>query len=458
MVVENKVVPPSRKEIHKSLVAHNKGQDNKRNTVYCSLALVVANLVVYWPTFSNQFQLKWDDWWVVMNEYTEGGWSVENISRIVSEFYHGQYAPINELFYLALYSLFGYAPGWFHAASLAVHITNVLLVFFLVKRLLIKTDSFKQVSVLRIAFITSLLMAVHPFLVEAVAWISASKCILFALFYLLALHAYLSYISTRKLVYFLLVMVCFAFSFGGKEQAVTLPACLLLFDYTLKRKMNSTEVWLEKLPFFLLSLAFIVITFFSQQVNGEGVLSDQPLHPWYQNVVFAAYSVSEYFIKTVLPLRLSYLYPFPSLPGDPLPLQLWAYPVILAVVTVGFWKFWRQRWVAFGILFFLVQASVVSNLIPTSRYAIIADRYVYLAAVGVFFLIAYLCNTLLEANAKYKIYLYTGVTVYLLCIGTYAHSRTKVWRDSDILKAEMKKVLQSRSDYQYWKKKYELPD
>ena len=43
----------------------------------------------------------------------------------------------------------------------------------------------------RIAFLTALLVGIHPFLVEAVAWIAASKILLYACFYLIALHCYL---------------------------------------------------------------------------------------------------------------------------------------------------------------------------------------------------------------------------------------------------------------------------
>lgn len=421
---------------------------------HCVFLLTTLSLAVYSRVFRNGFQQRWDDWWVVKNDYTEAGFNRANILSILTDFYHGQYAPVNELFYLALYAVFGYNASWFHAASLLVHVGNVLLVFFLIRRVLVQSRAFDSVSVLRISLITAVLMAVHPFLVEAVAWMSASKCILFSFFYLLSLHAYLSYIDNRRLRYFMLTGLFFVLSFGAKEQAVTLPVCLLLFDYTLKRDMRKAAVWVEKIPLFLFSAGFVVLTFYSQKYNGEGILSQQALHPWYQNLVYAAYSIAEYVIKCLLPLRLSYIYPFPNLPGQPLPVYLYLYPLIVLSVTVAFRSYWRERWVLFGIGFFLIQASVICNLIPTSRFAILADRYVYLAAVGVFFLMAYAVDWLWTRQSKYRNLLLYGGLVYILGLAIYAYQRTKVWHDSGTLKKELLEVLRSRPDYKEWQDKF----
>ena len=61
------------------------------------------------------------------------------------------------------------AAGWFHAASIAVHIMNALLVYALLR----------QLHVLRsAAVIGTMAFALHPLQVEAVAWCSAMKDLL----------------------------------------------------------------------------------------------------------------------------------------------------------------------------------------------------------------------------------------------------------------------------------------
>jgi len=437
----------------KVLVKNGSGRTNSYRFNPPVFILIFCCLLVYWPVFSHRFQMFWDDQWVVFNDYTFDGFNAENIGAILTEFYHGQYAPVNELFYLTLYSLFGYSAFWFHTASLVIHISNVFLLFLLFKKLLRQSAQFTGPSIFRISFIASLLMAVHPFLVEAVSWMSASKCILYAFFYLLALHFYLNYLTSKKLLQYGLTLLFFVISFGAKEQAVTMPVCLLLFDFVLKRNMQSSKVWFEKLPFFCLSISFGIITFYSQVHNGEGILSSQLQYPFYQNLVFAAYTVTEYIIKCILPLRLSYLYPFPNLPGEPMPFYLWLYPFVLLSVAVGFWKFWSKPWVLFGAGFFLIHISIVSNLIPTARFAIVADRYVYLPAAGIFFLIAYGLDAALQKKNSFKPLLLGCSLTYLVCIGIYARQRCTVWHSSDTLKNEIKQTLKGRKDYNEWFKK-----
>ena len=106
-----------------------------KNTYYL-IFLVAAVSILYYPILLNDFLYAWDDQWVVMNQYTTGGWSLSNIFHIFIDFYHGQYAPFNEISYLILYSFFGYDPLHFHLASLLYHIANTVLVFVFIRKLL----------------------------------------------------------------------------------------------------------------------------------------------------------------------------------------------------------------------------------------------------------------------------------------------------------------------------------
>ena len=235
-----------------------------------------------------------------------------------------------------------YNPFMFHSAGLLIHIINVLLVYFLIKKLLYRTRRFEDVSMQRIAFLTALLVGIHPFLVEAVAWIAASKILLYACFYLIALHCYLNYTASFKIKYYLLTLLFFIIPFGGKEQAVTLPVCLLLVDYALSRDLLNKKVWIEKIPFFSLSIFFGVITMLSQADTGDGVLSDSKVYPFHQNIVFASYSLFEYFTKCLIPIKLSYIYPFPNVIGEPLLARFLIYPFVLIVLAITFWNFLKQ--------------------------------------------------------------------------------------------------------------------
>lgn len=421
---------------------------------YSIITLVSICILIHFPGLRNDFQWRWDDWWVAVNDYTEGGLNGANIKRILTEYYHGQYAPVNQLQYLLIYSIFEYDPFWFHFAGLVIHNLNVILVFLLVKRLS-KFLMLPANAIQIIPFITALLMACSPILVEAVAWVSASKCILFSFFYLLSIHTYISYLNKKNTGFLLLTIICFVLSFGSKEQAVTLPGCLLLIDYLFKRNLKNPKVWIEKTPIFIMTLVFVYITVSSQNANGEGILSGQQLHPLHQNILFACYSTLEYFIKTILPVRLSYLYPFPNLPTQAIPFHFWLYPFVLLFLGMFLWRYRHLKWLQFGLGFYLVQVSVVSNLIPTSRYAIIADRYSYLPSIGVFFLMAYFFYYLFNRTRNKNLIISLLCSYCLLC-SWYTRVRIGMWKDSEILKSEISNILQNRSDYKEWMEKHEL--
>ena len=116
-----------------------------------------------------------DDQWMVFSHYTERGWTVDNLWHIFTDFYGGQYAPLAFLSYLVLYAGFGYDPFYFHMFSLLLHIGCVCLVWKLISSLLRVHGGVSEKQILYVNFITTLLFAVHPINVEAVAWISALK-------------------------------------------------------------------------------------------------------------------------------------------------------------------------------------------------------------------------------------------------------------------------------------------
>jgi len=410
--------------------------------------LVIVTVLLYQDVFSFEFQQLWDDGWVVKNAYTENGFEFENLWKILTEFYHGQYSPVNEFYYLCIYWVFGYDSFWFHVIGLCVHIANVILFYNFLFRMLKRYSSFSPEIILRISFTTMLIFVVHPILIESVAWLSASKIIIYVLLYLISLHCYLSFLENRGWRYFALTCVFFLLAFGAKEQAVTLPCCLLLMDYMEGRNFRSWAVWGEKIPLLLLSLFFGYLTMLSQAKFGQGALVKEDTYHFYENILLAFFSLSEYVTKCILPLHLSYIYPFPYNPGEPVPLKLWFYPIFITVSLASIWNILKtDKWLKFCALFFVIHIVVTLNLISTARYSIIADRYVYLSSFALFFLIAY-CLEFLYRNRPKLTNLYTILVLfYVLALGTYSLNRVKVWHNSDSLKKEIREILKNRPDY-----------
>ena len=422
-----------------------------KNTIYSFLLLFVI-LIVYFPIFNNDFLYYWDDQWVVMNHYTEGGFNIGNLWAILTEFYHGQYAPLNELLYLILYTLFGYDPFFFHSASLLIHFVNSLLVFkclmmlFETKEMNTNkiTEYYKEIS-----FLTALLFAIHPFNVESVAWMSASKIIVYAFYYLVATYFFIKYIQKKKIIFLILTAIFFIFSFLGKEQAVTFSAWMLLIYWILGYSFKDKKIWITTLPFICLSLLGGFVTMLSQSVSGGGALSDAPSYHLWQRFVYACYTFCEYLFKCIFPFKLSYLYPFPSLIGDSLPMWLLIYPTLVIVSIATFLKYLlSNKILSCSLIFFFIHIAVTLHIIPLSRFAVVADRYVYVSSIGICFALSYLTIYLIKKfKTRGKIVIFTVLCCYVLYFGAYSNNRCRVWHNSDTLKKEIKELLKQRDDY-----------
>ena len=119
-------------------------------------------LCVYAPSLGNDFLTGWDDQWMVFSRYTEAGWTMDNLWHIFTDFFGGQYAPIAFFGYMALHSLFGYDPFYFHLYSVLLHIGCVCLVWRFIQTILRMHGGMAKNDILFVAFVTTILFAVHP--------------------------------------------------------------------------------------------------------------------------------------------------------------------------------------------------------------------------------------------------------------------------------------------------------
>lgn len=417
-----------------------------RNRIEC-LLLILACIAVYYSILRNELLDFWDDQWVVMNVYTESGFTWENIIHILTRFYHGQYAPFNEYLYLVLYSFWKYEPFPYHLASLILHSCNALLVYFLFKLMLSGCGRMNQAWVRPVSFLTAFLFAIHPFNVESVAWMSASKVLVYAFFYLLATYVYLLYLEKQKLIYYFATLLLYICSFLGKEQAVTFPVWMLLIHWLYGYQLFDWNTWKKVLPFFFLSFLFGVVTLLSQSAFGVDSVAKGENYPFWQRCVYACYAFTEYLYKCFFPYKLSYLYPFPSVIGEPLPAWLLVYPLLVGTIVVSFWNYLIRWPLLFGILFFLIHIGITLHLIPLSRFVVVADRYVYIASLGIMFLLSMLYVYVYHTYFHLRYIGYVILITFVLYMGIYANRRTYVWHDTNTLKQELRQTLRLRENF-----------
>lgn len=414
-------------------------------------ALLLITFLVFLPTFSNGFQLEWDDTWQVLENPFVYEPTFQTILYHFGNFWQQQYSPVNTLFYAGIVSLYGFDASAFHTACWLVHVGSTFLVFDLtqqISRQLLSKESVDKIPFY--AFFTALIFAIHPLQVESVAWISASKILLYGFFTLLALDFYIKYIKTSNWLWLIHTALFYALGFGSKEQAIILPLNLILVDFIFHRYKNirrqeivSYGALFEKTPFFLMSGAF----WYFSVVNNLGNIGQEGGYPLYQRIAFGLYSLTEYIFRFLAPAKLYFFHPFPISPGEALPIYYWCYALLVGIIAFYIWENFKKgnRIVLYGFLFFLINNLLVLHLIPLPRTVITADRYMYISIIGLSWILIWQVDQWVSIS---KIKLPIGIVcmIWLLFLGVHSYIRTKDWKDSSSAKASVLEILEKRQD------------
>lgn len=415
------------------------------------LLLVVVTTVVFLPTFFNDFQYRWDDQWMLLGNPFVTDFSWRGLGEHFLYFYRGQYSPVNTAFYLLVYSLFRLNAGAFHAACLLVHIGNTLLVYSIIRIILKKLKTSWTVNRIRYyASIVAFLFAIHPLQVESVAWISASKVVLYAFFSLLGLYCYLHYLHSEKGVWYVGVLACYLLAFGSKEQAILFPLNLILIDWVTGRyKMlrldkgliTGGEV-LDKAPFFLLAG---VMWYFSLQ-NNLGNIDVAGAYPFYQRVVFGTHSLMQYIFRFIAPVKLYYWYFYPMQVGQELPASFWMYPLLVAIVLFFVRTLWRKPnyLPLFGFAFFLANLFLALHLIPMPRATITADRYIYLSIIGLALIAVWLGDLFYQKFHQKRKIIRSLAAIIILAFCVQSFIRTMEWKNTETLRQNIEEAIEKR--------------
>lgn len=350
--------------------------------------LLAGCLVLTFAVFANTLGagfVNWDDHgYLWLNPMVKPLGSAD-FAAIFSGDTHGNYSPLVILTYCFEHSfdhivkpgqmvVENFQPFLYHFDNVLLHLGATALVFFLLRAM--------GVTGWGLAFGTAL-FGIHPMRVESVAWVTERKDVLYGLFYIAALLNYWKYTQTTKSKYFAFTVLFGLLSLFSKIQAVSLPLSMLAMDWLAGRDLKSMKTWLEKAPFFALSLVFglIGIHFLGQ---AEGL--KETGYPMTDRFFFATSSLVNYLWKVPVPLSLSAYYPYPKLGA--MPALYYASPLALAAIVWWVWGTTRKgRTVAFGFLFFLLNILFVLQFKGAGK-AFMSDRFTYIPYFGLFFILA----------------------------------------------------------------------
>jgi Flp pilus assembly protein TadD len=390
------------------------------------LLLTLSILVVFGQVRNHEFTNYDDNEYITENSAVQTGLSWQSVHWAFTSTISNHWHPLTWLSHMLDCQLFGLNPAAHHLVSMLLHIANTLLLFFV---LTLATN-----AIWPSAFVAAL-FALHPLHVESVAWAAERKDVLSTFFWMLTMWAYIEYAKKPGVVKYLLALVFFALGLMAKSMLVTMPVVLLLLDFWPLERLRFTQpkdgrvrplnIFVEKIPFFILSVISAVITIVIMQRAGY-VADVVALTPKYR-IANVLVSYGMYVLKMFWPSNLSPFYPHPGTT-----LALWKAAVagvVLLVLSVVVFSLARRRYLITGWLWYLVTLLPVVGLLQVGSQAM-ADRYTYIPLVGLFIIISFGAAELFN-KLRYGRWIWAAsavVIIFALMVCTYRQAG--FWKNS----------------------------
>jgi len=385
----------------------------------CAAMGFVLVFLVFRPFLHVQFLSLDDPQYITQNPLLRS-FSWQGVRRIWESFYFGQYQPLVHLSYLLERHLFGSDPFVYRFTNILLHVVNVGLVYGWISRL---TKS-RLTGVL-----TALLFGLHPLRAESVVWLSARKDVLFGFFYLLGMNSYLAYVRAGRKRNYVFSGIFFLLSLLSKPAlAVTWPLAAVLVD-GYEGRWKKRGVWFEKVPFFLLGLVFVFVIFWAARSFPLIVL------PGHSSIAFrvacSCSAVLFYAGKILCPIRLSAVYAWP------LGWQMEAATVLFVILLLSFPYAVKRltplvrKDVFFGLGIFLAGILPALHLFAAGQTMFVADRYTYIASVGLSYLAALGLAWLFSSRRRFFPACLLTATM-ISGLGVLTWQRTAVWKNDGV--------------------------
>ena len=202
----------------------------------------------------------------------------------------------------------GEHPGFYHAVNLALHASSAVLLWRLLSQLKIPGG-----------WLCAAIFAVHPVAVNSVARIAEIKNTLSLPFFILSFWSFLHYESLAfkpashrwrdcAPLWYGLSLVAFLLALLGKTSTVMLPVVLLGWA-VWQRKRITRQDWLKTIPFFILALAFGLMSIWFQKNQALASAGETPPpESILERLAVAGQVVWFYLGKALLPIDLNIVY------------------------------------------------------------------------------------------------------------------------------------------------------
>jgi tetratricopeptide (TPR) repeat protein len=353
-----------------------------RRDSFWALLLIAFVLIAYAQVFRANFI--WDDEsHLTRNPCVIGPLGLKEIWTSAQAVYY----PLVLTTFWTLHKFVGLNPLPYHLLNVLLHATSAVLLWRILQFLKIHG-----------AWLGAALWALHPIMVQSVAWITELKNTQSCLFYLLSIRWFLKWEGrregavssfqlarsggSRSLEEFVLSLVFFILATLSKPSVVMLPFVLALCIWWMRGKIRWSDA-LALAPFALVSAVASTWTIWEQKFHARAVGPD-----WAQTLperlIISGKAIWLYVGKLVWPHPLIFIYPRWEVDSSKLVAYL---PLVAAIAGLGALWFIHAKW---GRALFFAAAYYVVSLFPVLgffsvfffRYSFVSDHFQYLASMG----------------------------------------------------------------------------
>ena len=282
----------------------------------------------------------------------------------------GHYWPLVYSSFWLEHKLWGLAPLGYHLVNVLLHLANTLLAWRLLAVLAVPG-----------AWAAAAIFAVHPLHVESVAWIVERKDLLSTLFYFCAALAWIRPQGPRIALTAILLIAALL----SKSMPVTFPAALLVWYWWRERWPSLREAAGLALLFAVsLSITLADLSFYASR---ESLSLGYSL---VERAQIASHALWFYTGKLLWPSNLAVIYPHWDIGAVNVGAWFYVFAAVAAALLLWFGRHRIGRAPAAAAAFFAVTLAPSLGFIDYGymQFSFAADRFQYLAGLGLIALIA----------------------------------------------------------------------
>jgi len=347
----------------------------ERRDWLCGFFLIALVFIAYAPVFHAGFI--WDDEsHLTQNPCIVGPLGLKEIWTSTRAVYY----PLVLTTFWALHKFVGLNPLPYHILTVLMHAGSAVLLWRVLRQLRVGG-----------AWLGAALWALHPVMVQSVAWVTELKNTQSCLFYLLSIFCFLNWEEqshipatrrTKSTLMFSLSLAFFVLATSSKPSVVMLPAVLALCIWW-RRGAVGWKDGIPLAPFLVVSAFASAWTIWEQKFHASAV-GPEWAQTWPERLIIAGRAIWFYLAKLFWPHPLIFIYPRWEIYSS----QWMAYLPLVAA-SVGLILLWLLPGKAGRAVFFAAAYYVVS-LFPVLgffnvyffRYSFVSDHFQYLASMG----------------------------------------------------------------------------